>query len=127
MAQRDAAVNTLGPLLDERTRLIKLVVQTLTELNSTATNSFGAADPAPPVLAAADPYKKKEMSTNDALIRGTLESHRAELDNAVKIHHTATNPMPPATASGPVMGAPQGVSPLPAAEEEHHPLQLHPP
>ena len=111
MAQRDAAVDTLGPLLDERTRLIKEVVRTLTELNSTATNSSGAPDPAYAAVAAAHQYAKNEMSTNDALIRGTLESHRAELDNAVKIHHATTNPMPPVTASGPAMGAPQGVPP----------------
>ena len=36
LAQRDAAVATLGPLLDERTRLIKEVVRTLTELENTA-------------------------------------------------------------------------------------------
>ena len=62
------------------------------------TNSSGAADPTYDALAAAHQNAKTEMSTNAALIRGTLESHRAELENAVKIRHAATNPMPIAPA-----------------------------
>ena len=46
--QRDAAVDILGPLLDERTRLIKEVVRTFTELNDTATKS--PARPTRPML-----------------------------------------------------------------------------
>jgi hypothetical protein len=57
LAQRDAAVDTLGPLIDERTRLIKEVVRTLTELNNTATNSSGAADPAAPQNAKRDEHQ----------------------------------------------------------------------
>ena len=60
LAQRDAAVDTLGPLIDERTRLIKEVVRTLTELNNTATNSSGAADPAYDALAAAHQNAKRD-------------------------------------------------------------------
>ena len=62
------------------------------------TNSSGAADPTYDALAAAHQNAKTEMSTNAALIRGTLESHRAELENAVKIRHAAMNPTTPATA-----------------------------
>ena len=60
LAQRDAAVDTLGPLIDERTRLIKEVVRTLTELNNMATNSSGAADPAYNALAAAHQNAKRD-------------------------------------------------------------------
>ena len=98
VAQCDAAVDTLGSLLDETKRLVKEVVRTLTELNNTATNSSGAADPAYDALNATHQHAKNEMGTNDALIRGTLESHRAELENAVKIRHAAMNPTTPATA-----------------------------
>ena len=73
-----AAVETFGPLLDERTRLMQEVVRTLRELNDTATNSSGAPDPTYNAHAAAHQQAKNEMSTNDALIRGTLESYRAE-------------------------------------------------
>ena len=56
MAQRDAAVDTLGPLLDERTRLIIEVVRTV---NNTATNSSsGEADPVYDALAAAHQHAK---------------------------------------------------------------------
>ena len=87
-------MDTLGPLLDERTRLIQEVVRTLRELNNTATNSSGATDPAYNARAAAHQHVKNEMSTNDALIRGTLGSYRAEPG--------AAPPTPPAAAaSGP--------------------------
>ena len=75
---RDAAVETVGPLLDERTRLIQEVVRTLRELNDTATNSSGAPDPTYNARAEAHQQAKTELSTNDALIRGTLESYLAE-------------------------------------------------
>ena len=56
VAQRDAAVDTLGPLLDERTRLIIEVVRTV---NNTATNSSsGEADPVYDALAAAHQHAK---------------------------------------------------------------------
>jgi hypothetical protein len=58
LAQRDAAVDILGPLLDERTRLIKEVVRTLTELNNKTTTSSGAADPTYDALAAAHQHAK---------------------------------------------------------------------
>ncbi len=74
--QRDAAVDILGPLLDERTRLIKEVVRTFTELNDMATKSSSAADPTYAARAVAHEHAKNEMSTNAALIRGNLESHR---------------------------------------------------
>ena len=53
LAQRDAAVETLGPLLDERTRLIQEVIRTLRELTNTSTNSSGTPDPAYTARAAA--------------------------------------------------------------------------
>ena len=58
LAQRDAAVDILGPLLDERTRLIKEVVRTLTELNNKTTTSSGAADLIYDALAAAHQHAK---------------------------------------------------------------------
>ena len=64
LALRDAAVETFGPLLDERTRLIKEVVRTLRELNDTATNSSGAPDPTYTARAAAHQQAKNEMSTD---------------------------------------------------------------
>ena len=120
LAQRDVAVvETLGPLLDERTRLILEVVRTLRELNNTATNSSGAPDPAYNARAAAHQYAENEMSTNDALIRGTLESYRAEPG--------APPPTPPAAASSPGVFPPQEAPPLLAVVEDQHPLQSHPP
>ena len=69
---RDAAKETFGPLLEERTRNIQEVVPTLMELNDTATNSSGAPDPIY-VARAAHQQAKNEMNTHDALIRGVLE------------------------------------------------------
>ena len=97
LAQRDAAVETFGPLLDERMRLIKEVVRTLRELNDTATNSSGAPDPTYNERAAAHQQANNEMSTNDALIRGTLESYRAE-PGAIP-----STPPAAAAASGPFL------------------------
>ena len=111
VAQLQAAALNLGPLLDERTHLMKEVARTLAELNNTATNSSGAADPVYDILNTAHHKAKNEMSTNDALIRGTLESHRAELDNAVKMRHAAMNPPTPTPAGGPVPFAPPSVPP----------------
>ena len=91
LAQRDAAVETFGPLLDERTRLIQEVVRTLRVLNDTATNSSGAADPAYNARAAAHQHANNELSIKDALIRGTLESYRAEPG--------AAPPTPPSAAA----------------------------
>ena len=70
---------------------------------------------------------QNEMSTNDALIRGTLESHRAELENAVKIRHAATNPTTPATAGGPAIPATQGVLPPPSGGGGPTPTPVLPP
>ena len=92
---RDAAVETFGPLLDERTRLIQEVVKTLRELNDTATNSSGAPDPTYNARAAAHQQAKNEMNTHDALIRGTLESFRAEPGGPPSNHSAAA-------ANGPV-------------------------
>ena len=105
---RDAAVETVGPLLDERTRLIQEVVRTLRELNDTATNSSGAPDPTYTARAAAHQQAKIEMSTNDALIRGTLESYRAETGGPPSAHSAAAaggpaifpQPTAPTTPSG---------------------------
>ena len=47
MAQRNAALDHLGPLLEERSRLITEVVRTHNALLNTSTNSSGAADPRP--------------------------------------------------------------------------------
>jgi hypothetical protein len=68
------------------------------------------------------------MSTNDALIRGTLESHRAELQKAVKTRQAASNKPEDTGASGGnsdtcVTGC---APPLPAGEMDQHPLQSHP-
>ena len=101
LAIRDAAVETFGPLLDERTRLIQEVVRTLRELNETATNSSGAPDPTYDARAAAHQRAKDELATNDALIRGTLESYRSEPGGPPSL--------PPAAASGPA------IYPIPAA------------
>ena len=125
--QRDAAVDTLGPLLDDRTRLMKEVVRTLAELNNTATNSSGAADPVYDALNTAHQHAKNEMSTNDALIRGTLESHRAELENTVKMRHAAMNSTTPAPAEEPVPFAPQGVPPTPSGGGGPTPTPVTPP
>jgi hypothetical protein len=90
----------------ESTRLIQEVVRTLRELNNKATNSSGAPDPAYNACAAAHQHAKNEMSTNDALIRGTLESYRSE--------PRAPPPTPPAAASGPGIFPPQEVPPTPS-------------
>ena len=116
---RDAAVETVGPLLDERTRFIQEVVRTLRELNDTATNSSGAPDPTYTARAAAHQQAKTEMGINDALIRGTLESYRADAGGPPSTHSAAAaggpaiipQPTAPTTPSGSGGPAPPLITP----------------
>ena len=77
-AKRDTALQQLDPLLEERNRLIDEVIRTYNVLQQTATNSSGAVDPTYDALKTAHQHAKDDRFANDALIRGTLESHRAE-------------------------------------------------
>jgi hypothetical protein len=72
------------------------------------------------------------MHINDALIRGTLESHRAELENAKKIRKAATNLTTPVAAVPALPANPpaptghstaQGVSAPPGEEGDRQRLQ----
>ncbi len=91
-AKRDTALEHLDPLLEERSRIIKDVVRTYNVLRNASTNSSGAADPTYDALSAAHQQAKGDRFANDALIRGTLESHRAELDNVEGTRKAATTP-----------------------------------
>ena len=88
-AKRDTAREQLDLLLEERGSLIKEVVRTYNVLRNASTNSFGAADPTYDALTAAH---QDDRFANDALIRGTLKSHRAELDNMEETRKAATTP-----------------------------------
>lgn len=93
--QRDTALHHhLDPVFEEKKRLIVEVVRMLTELRKTPTNSSGTADSTYDAASAAYQNAKNNMITNDALIRGTLESNRAEFDNANKLHKAATTRKP---------------------------------
>jgi hypothetical protein len=114
LALHDAAVETFGPLLDERTRLILEVVRTLRELNDTATNSSGAPDPTYNARAAAHQQAKNEMSTNDAehwnriaLSPGHLLRRTQQQQQQRAVLRYSRNQRRP---------------PLPAVAEDQHPL-----
>ena len=91
-AKRDTALQHLNPLLEERNRLIEEVIRTYNALRNVATNSSEAADPTYEVLKAAHQQANDDRLANDALIRGTLESHRAAPDNFKDTRKAATSP-----------------------------------
>jgi hypothetical protein len=67
-------------MLAESNRLIDEVIRTYNVLRNAASNSSGAADPIYDALKAAHQQAQDDRLANDALIRGTLESHLAEPD-----------------------------------------------
>ena len=94
------------------------------------TNSSAAPDPTYDAASAAYKNAKNDMITNDALIRGTLESHHAKFDNAKKLHKAATTPAPPGNpvAPGSSRAAPghrsaPGEAGGPATPPTTHPLR----
>ena len=91
-AKRDTALQHLDPLLEERNRLIEEVIRTYNVLRKAETKSSRAADPTYEALKAAHQQAKDDRLANDALIRGTLESHRTEPDNFKDTRKAATPP-----------------------------------
>ena len=120
LAQRDAAVETFGPLLDERTRLIKEVVRTLRELNDTAANSSGAPDPTYNARAAAHQQAKNEMSTNHALIQEHLNRIAPSPGQPLRRHQQQQRAVLRYSRN-------QRRPPLLAVAEDQHPFYSHTP